>query len=74
MDQDLDYADDLALLSSHQTHLLEKSNRLWKCAGQADLDVIMNTYKTPIMTVNASLETPITISGHAVEVVEDFTY
>lgn len=70
--EDLRYADDLALLSSYQTHLLEKSNRLCKYAWQVGLDV--NTRKTQAMTVNTSLENPITMSGHAVEDVEDFTY
>ena len=69
--EDLDFADDLAELSSNKIHLQEKTNKLQEYAKQTGLNI--NIKKTKIMTINATPE-PITIDNEILEEVEDFTY
>ncbi len=51
--EDLDFADDLAILSSKQDHLQEKTTRLHYIAKQIVLNI--NTIKTQIMCINPTL-------------------
>ena len=69
--EDLDFADDLAVLSSNHGHLQEKTRRLSQYAKQTGLTI--NRNKTKIMTINALAE-PITLHGEPFENVDDFTY
>ncbi len=70
--EDLDFADDLAVLSTKHSNLQEKTNRLNKFAKQTGLDI--STTKTQVMTINTSMNTPITVNGEPLDFVDDFTY
>ena len=70
--EDLDFADDLAVLSSTLTHLQEKTDILSKFAEQTGLNI--NTAKTQVMCFNATPSAPVTVNGHTLDYVEDFTY
>ena len=70
--EDLDFADDLAVISATHSHLQEKSNLLSNFAKQTGLHI--NQKKTKVMFVNAPTASPITVNGEALECIEDFTY
>ena len=70
--EDLDFADDLAVISTKQSHLQQKSTRLSRFAKQTGLHI--NIQKTQVMYINTPDEAPITIDGEALELVKDFTY
>ena len=70
--EDLDFADDLALVSSKHSHLQEKTDRLGNFAAQAGLTV--STSKTQVMFINPKVTAPTTINGKPLESVDDFTY
>jgi len=67
--EDLDFADDIALLSSKQTHLQEKTTRLSRYAQQIEL--FINTKK---MVMRINTPDKITEDGSELEDVESFTY
>lgn len=70
--EDLDFADDLAVLSSNYTHLQEKTDRLNQYAKQTGLNI--NGSKTQVMCINSTPNAPIIVNGETVDYVEDFTY
>ena len=70
--EDLDFADELAVISATHSHLQEKSNRLSNFAKQTGLHI--NQKKTKVMFVNAPTASPITINGEALKCIEDFTF
>ena len=70
--EDLDYADDIALLSSKHQHMQEKTERLCKHAESIGLQI--NTDKTKVLRINNKETNPITIKGRSVEDVDTFTY
>ena len=70
--EDLDFADDLAVLSSKHIHLQEKTDRLHTFAVQTGLNI--NTSKTQVMCINATPGAPVTVNGHTLDYVEEFTY
>lgn len=71
--EDLDFADDLALLSSKNTHLQDKSDRMNSYAKQTGLNI--NKKKSQVMHINTKLPIqPISIDGDELKSVEDFTY
>ena len=70
--EDLDFADDLAVLSSSYTHLQEKTERLNQYAKQTGLNI--NGPKTQVMCVNATPDAPIIVNGETLDNVEEFTY
>ena len=70
--EDLDFADDIALISSMQRHVQLKTNRLVENAERAGLRV--NVGKCKVMRVNARNNEAITVNGVALEDVEKFTY
>ena len=55
--EDLDFADDLALLSHTHHHLQEKTNRLNTFASQIGLEIRQT--KTEVMTLNINNPAPI---------------
>ena len=61
--EDLDFVDNLAVISATHKHLQEK---------QTDLHI--NQKKTKVMFVNAPTASLITIDGEALECIKDFTY
>jgi len=70
--EDLDFADDLALLSTNRSNLQEKTATLDTYAKQTGLKI--NTAKTQIMYVNTTPTASITASGEPLEFEDDFTY
>ena len=70
--EDLDFADDLALVSENHTHMQQKTDRLQTNSEQLGLKI--NTGKTKTMRLNPSKQDPITLRGETIEDVEHFTY
>ncbi|XP_071136896.1 uncharacterized protein [Mytilus edulis] len=70
--EDLDFADDLALLSHTHHHLQEKTNRLNTFASQVGLKISQT--KTEVMTLNINNSTPILVDGKDLPITETFTY
>ncbi|KAI4896154.1 hypothetical protein NFI96_009623 [Prochilodus magdalenae] len=70
--EDLDFADDLALLSHTHRHMQEKTTRLNTFAQQVGLHI--SRTKTEVMTLNTTNTTPISIEGEDLPMVESFTY
>ncbi|CAH1248758.1 Hypp8389 [Branchiostoma lanceolatum] len=70
--EELDFADDLAALSSVRTSLQEKTDRLSDRGKQTGLYI--NKKKTQVMYINTSTDPPISINGEALEGVGTFTY
>ena len=69
---DLDFADDVVLLSSTKQHMQEKSSRMEEEARRVGLKI--NTGKTKTMRMHARKQEKITVNGEHIEDVEDFTY
>ena len=70
--ESLDFADDLAVLSTTHRSLQEKTNRLHCFAKQTGLNI--STTKTKTLYINATTPEPIIVDGEPLEKVEDFTY
>ena len=70
--EDLDFADDVALISSTQRHVQLKTDRLVESAERTGLRV--NVGKCNVMRVNARNNEAITVNGQALEDVEKFVY
>ena len=68
--EDLDYADDIALLATNCTHMQEKSSRLQPIASFIGLEI--NTQKTKIMGLNSKSQHPICLNGTSLEDVDKF--
>jgi len=69
--EDLDFADDLALLSHSNAQMQNKTTRLNNLASNLGLHIHKN--KTKILRINAENE-PITLADSPIEEVEGFTY
>ena len=69
---DLDFADDVALLSSTRNHIQDKTTRMNEVAKRVGLKI--NLGKTKILRINAKNQTKITIDGQNIEEVREFTY
>ena len=70
--EDLDFADEIAVISSTRQHLQEKTTILNRYTEETCLKI--NITKTKVMTFNTTLSQPITINHNPVETVDDFTY
>ena len=70
--EDLDFADDIVLLSSSHKDMQEKINSLILKANTIGMKI--NIGKTKLLKQNARNEQPITINGIPVEEVKEFTY
>ena len=70
--EELDYADDIALLASTCAHMQEKSSRLQTIGSFIGLEV--NTQKTKIMRLNSKTQHSISINGTSLEDVDKFVY
>ena len=69
--EDLDYADDIALLSTNARHLQQKANVLNENAKKSGLHI--NMKKTKVMHLNLTEPHPqITIDGEKLEAVDDY--
>ena len=69
---DLDFSDDLALLSSTRQQMQDKLNKLDQEARRVGLKI--NTEKTKMMKINPHNQGKIAVAGHDIEDVEQFTY
>ena len=70
--EDLDFADDLACLSTNINHLQEKTTRLSDFASKTGLNI--NYKKTQVMRLNTNNHTPLVVNDHQLEDVDDFIY
>ncbi|XP_073695611.1 uncharacterized protein [Garra rufa] len=70
--EDLDFADDLALLSHSQQQMQEKTSVLAVTSSQVGLNI--HTEKTKILKINSSCNNPVTLNGSSLEEVQSFTY
>ena len=70
--EDLDFADDLAILSTNPGHLQQKTDRLSKYAKQTGLTI--NTTKTEVMAINTNTSAHITINDKILKSVDEFVY
>ena len=69
---DLDFADDLALLSSTRRQLPLKNERLSNASKATGLKI--NITKTKVMRFNAASEEEVTVNGEELEDVDSFVY
>ena len=70
--EDLDFADDIALLSHHHQDVQEKTDAMATTAGHLGLKV--STKKTKGMRMNARVQENIKLNGDEIKEVYDFTY
>ena len=70
--EDLDFADDLALVSHTHQHMQEKTSRLSYFAQQVGLKI--NQRKSEVMALNISDPLPIHVNGEALPTTNEFTY
>ena len=70
--EDLDFADDLALLSHQQQQMQDKTNRLASEAKKLGLKI--NKDKTKVLRANTPNEDPIQLEQERLEDVDSFTY
>ena len=69
---DLDFADDLALLSHTHQHIQEKTTRLQTYGQQVGLKI--STKKTETMTLNVNRPAPVQVNEENLRQSESFTY
>nr|KAG5693732.1 hypothetical protein BaRGS_002115 [Batillaria attramentaria] len=69
---DLDFADDLALLSHSHSQMQDKTTCLEATSAGAGLKI--NRKKTELMRINATANTPVTVGGEPIREVESFVY
>ena len=70
--EDLDFADDIVLVSSKYEHIQNKTNRLVHNAGRLRLK--LNAQKCKVMRMNTVREDKVMIGREEVEDVEEFVY
>ena len=70
--EDLDYADDIALLSHTHQHIQEKTSCLNEYSQQTGLKI--NHKKTEVMTLNISNPSSVHVNGEDLPFTEEFTY
>ncbi|XP_056022085.1 uncharacterized protein LOC130054973 [Ostrea edulis] len=69
---DLDFADDLALLSHKQSNMQNKTTHLVTISAGTGLKI--NLKKTGLMKINTTVQLPVTIGGEPIREVESFIY
>ena len=69
---DLDFADDLALLSHNHQQMQDKTTRLMDISAKVGLSI--NKQKTEIMKVNTASTEPVLLEGSPLYEVESFAY
>ena len=69
---DLDFADDLALLSHNHSQMQDKTTLLETTSAGAGLKI--NRKKTELMKMNTTANAPITVGGEPIREVESFVY
>jgi len=69
---DLDFADDLALLSHSQKQMQEKTTHLETTSAGTGLNI--NKKKTELLKINTASSTPVTVNGEPIKEVDSFVY
>ena len=69
---DLEFADDLALLSHNHSQMQDKTTRLETTSAGTGLRI--NRKKTELMKMNTTANTPVTVGGEPIREVESFVY
>ena len=69
---DLDFAEDLALLSHIHSHIQEETNRLHIYTKQVGLKI--NKRKTEVMTLNVQNPAPVKVEEYPLPYIDQFTY
>ena len=69
---DLDFADDVALLSSTKQHIQNKTTKMSEEAKRVGLTI--NKIKTKVMRINAKSQENVTVDGQDISEVDEFTY
>ena len=69
---DLDFADDLSMISSTKQHLQDKTTKLKEESERVGLKI--NAKETKVMRLNARNREKITIDNHEIEDVDKFIY
>nr|KAG5704568.1 hypothetical protein BaRGS_031832 [Batillaria attramentaria] len=69
---DLDFADDLALLSHSHSQMQDKTTCLEVTSAGTGLKI--NRRKTELMKINTTANTPVTVGGEPIREVESFVY
>ena len=69
---DLDFADDLALLSHNHSQMQDKTTLLETTSAGTGLKI--NRKKTELMKMNTTTNAPITVGGEPIKEVESFVY
>jgi len=72
--EDLDYADDLCLLTHRLADMKVKGERLQETGGQVGLKININIKKTKEMQIGVRQQESLELHGEAVERVSKFTY
>jgi len=70
--EDLDYADNIALLAHSYSHVQHKTQRLQEVVRSTGLEV--NVQKTKFLKINARTAERLSLDGHTIEDVDSFTY
>ncbi|KAL0188422.1 hypothetical protein M9458_015521, partial [Cirrhinus mrigala] len=70
--EDLNFADDLALLSHNHNQMQDKTTRLATTSARTGL--VINRRKTELMKINTNVSTPVTVGGEPIQEVESFVY
>jgi len=70
--EDLDFADDIALLSSTHQHMQTKAERLCKFASKTGLKI--NQKKTEVLKINSKNANPIQVQDQVLNTVQKYTY
>lgn len=70
--EDIDFADDLALLAHTHKHMQEKTSKLHSVGQQIGLKI--NIKKSEVMTLNIQNPAPIIINDQNIRTTEEFTY
>ena len=69
---DLDFADDLALLSHNQSQMQDKTTRLETVSAGTGLKI--SRKKPERMKINSAANTPVTVGGEPIREVDSFSY
>ena len=69
---DLDFADDLALLSHNHSHMQDKTTLLETTSAGTGLKI--NRKKTELMKMNTTANAPVTVGGEPIREMESFVY
>ncbi|RXN14088.1 endonuclease-reverse transcriptase [Labeo rohita] len=70
--EDLDFADDLALLSHNHNQMQDKTTR--PATTSARTGLVINRRETELMKINTTVSTPVTVGGEPIQEVESFVY